>query len=138
MCVPASSLEEAGVRGRAPVITGSNEFFSFGVWWRRRSRGRHLAAVQLPVIGEADIHRKTSLSSGPWNNGAGAPLCRESHLTGAAESCRNTFHRPATAYSFLTESCRQRAKFYVNSLNDYCQTLCLWNLVFSMEFNFTC
>ena len=84
MCVPASSLEEAGVRGRAPAGSMNNLNIFRCMMVEAITGPILLPAVQLPVIGEAEIHRKTSLSSGPWNNGAGAPLCRESHLTGAA------------------------------------------------------
>ena len=70
--------------GQSPDLYGRRWFSLFRCMIAKTITGLHLAVVQLPVIGAAEIHRKTSLSSGPWNNGAGAPLCRESHLTGAA------------------------------------------------------
>lgn len=45
--------------------------------------------IWLPVIGTISALRKASLSRGPWNNGVGAPLCRESPFTGAERNGLN-------------------------------------------------
>ena len=80
----SSFFQEVGVQGQSPALPSVlNDRMKRSPRVPYRSDRRDPCYFQLPPIGTMPSHGEARMSTGPWNNGAGAPLCRESRFTSA-------------------------------------------------------
>ena len=83
-----SSLEEAGAWGglhKYPDCHG-NPVKRSDPRTIKPDNGKAFLFPSSPLSAQPKIRGPASLSRGLWNNGAGAPLCRKSPLTGAEQN----------------------------------------------------
>lgn len=97
------SLEEAGVWGRAPPVTGLSHYHSGPpcLCMIPLAITASLCLGPAPRYRHSRQHRQARLSRGPWHNGAGAPLCRRKPLDRRRGERRTaSFNAFITSFSF--------------------------------------
>ena len=76
----SSFFQEVGVQGQSPALPSVlNDRMKRSPRVPYRSDRWDPCYFQLPPIGTMPSHGEARMSTGPWNNGAGAPLCREKY-----------------------------------------------------------